>query len=189
MPQADPPSGSLLSAFWASLVPNPAAGDLPPWGHSQKSPAHTVTRAGMCWGPPVCLERTTVTVAQAMWGRNSTSVGPGPQEGQHAALGVVRGWDPAAAPPQGLAATTTRGPRAGEQGSSLCRGRSESASRARHTLRFTFLGKQCPVMSASARPVWVGAFHTVGCEVTEGVRVRHINRGTENTWSGRLVTT
>lgn len=92
-------------------------------------------------------------------------------------------------PPQGLAATTTRGPRAGEQGSSLCRGRSESASRARHTLRFTFLGKQCPVMSASARPVWVGAFHTVGCEVTEGVRVRHINRGTENTWSGRLVTT
>lgn len=102
MPQADPPSGSLLSAFWASLVPNPAAGDLPPWGHSQKSPAHTVTRAGMCWGPPVCLERTTVTVAQAMWGRNSTSVGPGPQEGQHAALGVVRGWDPAAAPPKGL---------------------------------------------------------------------------------------
>lgn len=95
------------------------------------------------------------------------------------ARGTRRGaWvGPSGRPPQGLAATTTRGPRAGEQGSSLCRGRSESASRARHTLRFTFLGKQCPVMSASARPVWVGAFHTVGCEVTEGGAGKTHKRG------------
>lgn len=51
-------------------------------------------------------------------------------------------------------------------------------SRAQHTLHFTFLGKQCPVMSASTQPVWVGAFQTVGCKVTErGVGKTHKQTG------------
>lgn len=120
VPQADSPSCSLPreTAFWASLFPNPVTGQLFLWGPgrqgshlgnqlqdppSQQSPAHTVTRAATCCGPPVSrrnccyMGRSRAPVWAASPGR--TLLG----------TRLTYVWDTAGAHPGLAAATAQRG--------------------------------------------------------------------------------
>lgn len=120
VPQADSPSCSLPreTAFWASLFPNPVTGQLFLWGPgrqgghlgnqlqdppSQQSPAHTVTRAATCCGPPVSgwnccyMGRSRAPVWAASPGR--TLLG----------TRLTYVWDMAGAHPGLAAATAQRG--------------------------------------------------------------------------------
>lgn len=142
------------SAFWASLLPNPA-----PWGW----PDRTVTQAEI---PSTHGDKSRhVLGASCMSGKNYCDCSTGDVGRSRAPCGAKSPgrtrhgtWPRVWVEPKGLPPPQHSGARAGCQGRGLRGGGSESASRAQHMLHFTFFGEQCPMMSVSTQAVWISAF-------------------------------
>lgn len=154
--------------------PAPAPTASSPGAHVAQG--HTGTRAGPCWGPPKCLQRTAVTTLQETWG------GAQQQRGDKPPGRTLHGtWPDVWARPV-LAETTAQWGKGWASGQRPRRGKSESASRAQCM-------PQGPMMSASTQAVWTGAFNCGLWSQLSGVGVRTINKSQgwrENPWSGCL---